>query len=1070
MALTKTEVSELYVAIFNRASEGSGNTNWQNQNLSMAETANLMLDSGDAKKYFGDSFNDNKAFIEHIYLNTLGKTAEQDPDGIQNWVNALNGGMDRGELISKMIDAINTYSDSTDPVTKNAFDQFQHRVNISDYTADHFEGKDLPTIMPDYGIKLGFKNATNPNNQLDVDEDGNTVGPAEDYIDGLTHVANPINLTAKIDNVSKDGHILNKGLTDESTVDATATEDVKLTSGNDQIKGEVGTLQTGDSIVDDSTDDHDTLVVKMNSNLGTAGVDDTKETDPEDGPTITNIEEITFNDDPDEVGVMNISNITGTKKLIIDSDKAGAVFTSDNDNLSNLEIRGLDGDEIEELVAGPNRTNMNVSEIEDKAVITLHDNFTSLGLDALDSSSADESLTVNMKGADFTVGLYSDSDDDNVANDGGELGEITFNSADNASTITIATGTALHNATDATKEAKEADTAPAKDDGGTEGSVQTIAANDGITNSNLAASVILKGDQDITIKGTAVQLDEAIIKEADDDTLTSTIDLTIGHDSAATEASAAMEIGHPIDLTAAEVDRVIISAQGDEKNVASDKDNIDSISEYMEVNVDENTIAEVTAITRNDALIITGDSKDDTLQIEINTGTNNAASGTLILGGDGSATTSADTKAGGAGAGDGKGGGSATPDTTTANADTAEITVMSNSNLEILDVSQLTSKSFSIKGDKSLTIDELVMGSHGPHATDDTATYLNAKDMTGSLTVNLSVDNKYVGTEGGHDDGNGRNADVDGADNLGSGNQLELGSGRDFVGNAGVVSTTAGGYDYGDNIHLGAGNDTIEIGSIADEQKGIQAENAVSVEIVGGAGDDTFVFQSTASTDEGQLKGAADGAHQTTVAAHGGANNSGFTNQGTDETGVSLVRIKDFEAGANGDVIKFNLFHDYGVEAATTDHDTEANGSIYNSGEIISATSDSEIELDDGNLVFVSVGDINDFDATNMIGLFSDKNAAATEVNRAFADQDVSDADTVETYDEYIFVVGETSGNDGVKIFYVREGFGADDGAAAETTAKADDIGATLIGQVFNDDAAIDFNIATLDDANFAFL
>jgi hypothetical protein len=85
-ALTKTEVSQLYVAIFGRASEGEGNSYWQTIGLDMAATANVMLKTDAAKDYFGANLNSNQAFIEHIYLNTLNKTLAEDSNGIAYWV------------------------------------------------------------------------------------------------------------------------------------------------------------------------------------------------------------------------------------------------------------------------------------------------------------------------------------------------------------------------------------------------------------------------------------------------------------------------------------------------------------------------------------------------------------------------------------------------------------------------------------------------------------------------------------------------------------------------------------------------------------------------------------------------------------------------------------------------------------------------------------------------------------------------------------------------------------------------------------------------------------------------
>ena len=138
MALTQTQVSQLYVSIFNRASEGEGNTFWQTAGTK-AEIANSMLDTQDAKDYFGSSLDSNQAFIEKIYQNTLNKTVEDDAAGIKFWVDALESGMSRGEVVAGLIEAIESYKDSTDAKTKAAYDQFNNRVEVSNYMAQQVE-------------------------------------------------------------------------------------------------------------------------------------------------------------------------------------------------------------------------------------------------------------------------------------------------------------------------------------------------------------------------------------------------------------------------------------------------------------------------------------------------------------------------------------------------------------------------------------------------------------------------------------------------------------------------------------------------------------------------------------------------------------------------------------------------------------------------------------------------------------------------------------------------------------------------------------------------------------------
>ncbi len=175
MALTKTQVSELFVAIFNRASEGDGNEHYQNHEFltSPTDVANDMLATQDAIDYFGSSLDTNQAFIEHIYLNTLNKTVADDPDGIAFWVGRLDGTVggtpaSRGEVVAGLVEA------AQDPVNAGAAqDQFNNRVTVSDYTADNLAA--APTDLTSLAFDGG----------LTVTDDLATVASAESAVDDL---------------------------------------------------------------------------------------------------------------------------------------------------------------------------------------------------------------------------------------------------------------------------------------------------------------------------------------------------------------------------------------------------------------------------------------------------------------------------------------------------------------------------------------------------------------------------------------------------------------------------------------------------------------------------------------------------------------------------------------------------------------------------------------------------------------------------------------------------------------------------------------------------------------------
>ncbi|MDY0223119.1 MAG: DUF4214 domain-containing protein [Desulfobacterium sp.] len=144
--LTQTQVSQLYVSIFGRASEGQGNAYWRNQ-ITMVRAADAMLATKTAKNYFGNRLKKNRMFIEFIYKNTLGKTRAQDPKGLKYWTRQLAEKKSKGEVVVSLINALV----SPDHRGSTAQDQFLNKVAISNYVADKIEvcpdGYDLSAFI-----------------------------------------------------------------------------------------------------------------------------------------------------------------------------------------------------------------------------------------------------------------------------------------------------------------------------------------------------------------------------------------------------------------------------------------------------------------------------------------------------------------------------------------------------------------------------------------------------------------------------------------------------------------------------------------------------------------------------------------------------------------------------------------------------------------------------------------------------------------------------------------------------------------------------------------------------------
>ena len=244
MALTKTQISELYVSIFNRASEKSGSQNWLNSgyNTDATTMANAMLADAAAKEYFGTSLLTDAAFVEHIYANTLNKGgADVDAAGKAGWVEFLATGASRGEMVAKMIEAIKEYQvggakyATADQATKDAAQQFDNRVKVSDYTADTLE----TIAVSEIDSKLSFSSA------LTVTANPATIDSAKATIDA----ANPANV----------------GKTFTLTNSATA-DTIIGTAKNDTINGASGTVKEDDIIIDQSTTDNDTANLVLTAN------------------------------------------------------------------------------------------------------------------------------------------------------------------------------------------------------------------------------------------------------------------------------------------------------------------------------------------------------------------------------------------------------------------------------------------------------------------------------------------------------------------------------------------------------------------------------------------------------------------------------------------------------------------------------------------------------------------------------------------------------------------------------------------------------------------------------------
>lgn len=300
MALSKTQVSQLYVSIFGRASEGAGNTYWQADAANMTEAANKMLATSAAATYFGTTLDDNAAFIKHIYLNTLGKTYAQDTTGVDYWVAELAAGKSRGEVVNAFIVAAQAPENAG-----AAQDMFNNKVAVSDYCADNIATADVA----DLSAFTAYISS--------VTSDDATVTAAKTSIDA----AKPA-----------------PGQT--YTLTTGSADVVESGTGNDTITGATTTLQSGDMIIDASTTDNDTFNLTLTVANATQ-------------PTVKNIENVNvelnyFTGTASDLDMTNYSNSTvtlGSSKLGFNG-ISGAVGVGGNTvkagaNVNTFTVTGL---------------------------------------------------------------------------------------------------------------------------------------------------------------------------------------------------------------------------------------------------------------------------------------------------------------------------------------------------------------------------------------------------------------------------------------------------------------------------------------------------------------------------------------------------------------------------------------------------------------------------------------------------------------------------------------------------------------------------------------------------------
>lgn len=386
MALTKTQVSELYVSIFNRASEKSGSQNWLNSgyNTDATTMANAMLATDAAKTYFGTSLDSDAAFVEHIYANTLNKGgATVDAAGKAGWVEFLATGKSRGEMVAKMIEAIKEYQvggakyATADQATKDAAQQFDNRVKVSDYTADTLE----TIAVSEIDSKLSFSSA------LTVTAKPATIDSAKATIDAT----NPANVG--------------------KTFTLTTGTDVLIgTAKNDTFTGTTTTYANADRVVDSSSTDNDTYTLSINANAT---------------PDVIGVENVNVTTEATAPVTVTAGSMSGVKTLTVTPGNV-TVAGSTIQGSKTVSIDKLSSAKVEKVVIGDGATGQ---VTVDMTQTTATDSKAGVAIDALTATG------------NITITGATTLNADNAADTAGEKvivkAIVGANAAENAKAVTV---------------------------------------------------------------------------------------------------------------------------------------------------------------------------------------------------------------------------------------------------------------------------------------------------------------------------------------------------------------------------------------------------------------------------------------------------------------------------------------------------------------------------------------------------------------------------------------------------------------------------------------------------------
>ncbi len=214
------KITGLYVGYFNRAGDKDGLDFWRDR-------ANASTNSSDTLKELSAQFSkhplfvstyanlDNRAFVEKIYQNSLGKAG--DSEGINFWTQGLNGGMKRSDMVSSFIEASLEgdleelpLSSQELKIAQDRQDLITNKVNVAlkftTLLSYHTNVEDVNNPQNDPAYLASIKIIS------DVNEDISTLNSNISFLESIADDSNPIDsINSRGDEEVKEEEIKNDG-------------------------------------------------------------------------------------------------------------------------------------------------------------------------------------------------------------------------------------------------------------------------------------------------------------------------------------------------------------------------------------------------------------------------------------------------------------------------------------------------------------------------------------------------------------------------------------------------------------------------------------------------------------------------------------------------------------------------------------------------------------------------------------------------------------------------------------------------------------------------------------------